>query len=366
MTMVARLAIKDCPILVGDLLLSGPPLPGVTAVIPTADDLSTAFAPGSKLVPRDLGQKIAVVAENLVVGWAGSYDVARDVVSELVQLSAAQPFTNDTLKQHFDSLSSKVWSEIGLLGFVRDSKGVAQFGRSYYNLPTQIFGNVGLLGSGMDDLKAFLQRNSKLPEAGGFPMNALQESIGFGLLLTGVFLNVELATLESLNSFYGGGYEIAVSENAKFRKLDDVTYLFWTASVDGNEVRLGRIPRRVFRYAYRNDLLVIRSTAFRDDQANVSIRDDLFPVPPIYRDLRPDEESGQPAPALNAKWLCIFFLVSFPGGKRAISVKVRYQPQEQKWVKFVDVPGGVCVAVEHAFIEEMVREILRETDVIPR
>lgn len=366
MTAVARLAIQDCPMLVADLLLSGPEFPGFTASIPTIEDMAAAFPPGSPRVPLGLSQKLAVVADNLVVGWAGRYTTAREVVAELVRLSKDKAFTNDSLQQHFDNLGPSVWSEIGLVGFVRDPKGVAQFGRSYHNLSTQLFGNVGLLGSGLRDLQTFLQRTPMLPGADGSSMNPLQESISFGLSLTGVFLHVELATLESLSSFYGGGYEIAVSEKGKFRKLDDVTYLFWNASVNGNEVRIGRIPRRAFRYGYRDDLLVIRSAAFRDDQPRVAIRNDLFTVPPVYRDLQTAELGGVPPPSLNAKWLCNYFLVDFAGVKPAILVKVRYQPQEQKWVKFVDFPGGVGVSVEHAFIEEVAKEFLRESGVIPR
>jgi len=48
MTAVARVAIQDCPMLVADLLLSGPPLPDVAASVPTMDDLSAAFPPAGR------------------------------------------------------------------------------------------------------------------------------------------------------------------------------------------------------------------------------------------------------------------------------------------------------------------------------
>jgi hypothetical protein len=44
------------------------------------------------IVPRELCQKIAVVSENLVVGWAGGYDIARTVIGELRRLDAANSF----------------------------------------------------------------------------------------------------------------------------------------------------------------------------------------------------------------------------------------------------------------------------------
>ena len=59
-------------------------------------------------LPRDLCQKLAVVSKDLIVGWAGEYKVAREVISDLIQLNTAQRFTNASLQQHFDSLGASV------------------------------------------------------------------------------------------------------------------------------------------------------------------------------------------------------------------------------------------------------------------
>lgn len=365
MTAVARIAIEECPMLVADLLLSGPPLPGVTASVPTADDLSTAFPPGSPLMPRELCQKIVVLGDNLVVGWAGSYDVARDVVGELVRKGAAQPFTNDTLQRHFDGLDPDVWQEIGLVGFIRDpDRRIAQFGRSYFKLPTELFGTVGILGSGLDDFEKFLQQTQQLPEADNLAMNALQRSIAFGLHMGGSLLRLELATPASLQKFYGGGYEIVVSEMGKFQKLDDVTYVFWWVEADGPQLRGGLLPSRVFRYSYKDDLLRIRSVAFDGSGPRTAASEQLFRVPPVYRDVHPDEEADTTLPPLNPRWLCNYFLVHFADGRIAILTKIAYQPQEKRWVWFDDVPGGVAVAVSQEFLEETGREVLRASGVI--
>ena len=61
--------------------------------------------------------------------------------------------------------------------------------------------------------------------------NVVDLSVGFSLQLCGVLLNFEMATLQYLNDLYGGGYEIATVLNQKFAKVDDITYLFWQASV---------------------------------------------------------------------------------------------------------------------------------------
>ena len=371
MTAVARIAIQECPMLLADLLLSGPPLPGVTASLPTVDDLSVAFPPGSPIVPRELCQKIAVVSENLIVGWAGGYDTARAVIGELRRLDVARRFTNESLQRHLDSLDPSVWAEngdpysIALVGFIRDPDNrIAQFGRSYFNLDTQLFGKVGLLGSGLDDFEKFLQQTQQLPESDNIIMNVLQQSIGFGLQMGGSLLRIELESPASLQQFYGGGYEIAVSELGKFEKLDDVTYVFWWVETDGPKLRGGLLPSRAFRYSYQDDLLRIRSVAFVSGGTGTIAREQLFLVPPVYRDVHPDEEADHSRPPLNARWLCNYFLVRFGDGRLAIYAKFAYQPQEKRWLHFEDFAGGVKVGVSQEFLKETGEEILCASGVI--
>ncbi|MDO8730789.1 MAG: hypothetical protein Q7J69_06380 [Candidatus Omnitrophota bacterium] len=367
MTAVARIAIEECPMLLADLLLSGQPLPGVIAAVPTADDLSTVFPPGETRVPRGLCQKIAIVGDNLMLGWTGPCDIVHDVISGLVRQSAAQPFTNDTLRRYFDGLNQSVWKEIGLVGFIRDpDRRIAQFGRSYLELSTELFGRVGLLGSGHGDFEKFFRHAQQLPKADNIVMNALQRSISFGLHMSGSLLRFELATPASLKKFYGGGYEIAVSESGKFKKLDDVTYAFWWIKAVGPKLRGNLLPSKVFRYSYKDDLLIIRSVAFDGSAPRAAAREQLFRVPPVYRDLRPDEETGTALPPLNSRWLCNYFLVHFADGRVAIFTKVFHQPQEKQWVRFEDVPGGVTVAVSQKFLEEISREVLHESGVLDK
>ena len=69
-------------------------------------------------------------------------------MSELRRLSAGTSFTKDSLDHFFDSLSGAVWNDIGLLGFLREGDRVAEFRRNGREVPTQLYGNVGLIGSG--------------------------------------------------------------------------------------------------------------------------------------------------------------------------------------------------------------------------
>ena len=145
MTAVARIAIAEYPMLLADLLLSGPPLSAPLALIPTVDDLSVVFPFNSERVPHGLCQKIAIVSPNLVVGWSGSYSTARDVISELRRRVVAKRYTDEDLQRDLNSLlpPHEADNSIGLVGFTRDPDNrIAYWGRNYYRVKTKVFGKV--------------------------------------------------------------------------------------------------------------------------------------------------------------------------------------------------------------------------------
>ncbi len=366
--MVARLAIRDYPTLIGDLLLSGLDRPGFAPALPTVKDVAARFPPGSNPVPRATGQKIAMVTDQLVVGWSGRLGTARDVICELRRKSAITPFTMASLDQHFDSLSQAIWKDgFGLLGFIRDTNGIAQFQRNAKEVKTTLFGNVGLLGSGRADVERFLTGLKQLPDAMVREMNELEQSLGFALHLTGTFLSLEKLTAESISKCYGAGYEIASLMGDRFEKMGDVTYIFWKAMAHDGQPRLDKQPMRIFRYAYIGDMLVIRAFSFENSGQSLRARDELHYVTPVYRDATPTEQSWvdtpaiAPAPALNAPWLCNYISTTFPNDKVDILTLVCLKAQgEDKWVKITEMPMGTDVRTEIEVSQEFLDLVSRQ------
>ena len=354
--------------LLADLLLSGPPLSTPLAPVPTVDDLSAVFPFNSERVPRGLCQKIAIVSPNLVVGWSGSYNTARDVISELQRRVVAKRYTADTLQRDLNDLLPPHDAEnsIGLLGFIRDPDNrISYWGRNYYPVKTRVFGKVGLLGSGLADIEKFLTQNDRVPHAEyNVQINVLEQSVGFGLFMSGALLRIEAERAASLAQFYGGGYEIAVSERGEFKKVDEVLYAFWSVDVDVEAKRMGGnfLPSRVFRYSYKDDLLRIRSVSFVRSGKTTSAREQMFFVPPIYRDLLSHERADKSKPDLNTRWLCNYFLVRYSDGRSEIFARIDYQPKEKKWIRFEDLAQGIGAHVSHQFLEEVGRQILQPAD----
>jgi len=356
MTAVARLAINNYPLLIGDILLTAPEVPGRTVSVPTIDNITTVFPEGSRITPSGLRQKIAIVGDNLVIGWSGRRITAKVVIQELIKKNQQQPFTNDSLMRHFEELDEPYWQQdLSLVGFIKDSRGVAQFGFSYLDLTTELFGRVGLLGTGAEHFEKFLQNLPSLPPPSR-QLNDLERSLSRGLMISGVFLSSEIATYESLSNYYGGGYEIASLFNGKFQKLDDITYLFWHGEI--TDKGIGMNLHQVCKYSYIDDLLLIRAATLSEFSTNsqLSIKQTVELVPPIYRDITLEESSAFYRPAFDSKWLCSYYLV--PHGESGIAVfsDVTYSVEGNAPIRFIEEEDRLIIGFEAKKLESIIKQ----------
>jgi len=347
--------------LMGDLLISGSQKYYSPTVLPTTDDFSRVFPRGSTYIPIGLRQKLVVVTDKLALGWAGNVDIARNIVVELMQESSITSFSRKSLQRFFDRFSEEVWKEIGIVGFIEDDIGMTAFNcESTTEFSTPILGKVALLGSGTKGIKTFLEGFTQLPSGLDASINVVDQSIGFGLQLSGTLLNYEIATLENLNDLFGAGYEIATVLNQKFGKLDDITYLFWQTHIDEKGIRISRLPARACRYAYHKDLLIIRSLKFDDKSSkNSAIEQKNFVIPPIYREPKEEEIAAITLPSLNSRYLCNYFLVPTSSNEMAILTMLhsKERADEKKWVTFIETSTEVVVGVEAEFIKLVARKI---------
>jgi hypothetical protein len=214
-------------------------------------------------------------------------------------------------------------------------------------------------------MEKFLTECHQLPDGMERPINALDQSLGFALHLTGTFLSLEQLKVDSIVKYYGAGYEIASLIGENFEKMGNVTYIFWTAPAHDGKPRLSKRPIRLFRYAYIADLLVVRAFTF---EPSVTTRDKLHFVTPVYRDETAEEQSWvdhpetAPTPSLNAPWLCNYIVTTLPNRKSGILTLVRLKTSgEDKWVKITETPVAgdayVKVQVSQEFIDIVEREV---------
>lgn len=310
MTAIVRLAFDNkVPLILGDLMLSGPKKGGSTTLImPTVEKAQDIFSTGFDKIPYELHQKIAVLGDNLVIGWSGDHLNATEVIRDLYAENKTTPVTKSVLEDFFQSVPEHVWYErggVGFLGFVKDTNGIVEFGYRYTGLKTKHLGNIGFLGTGTDDLENLVRKFPNLlsPKMGN--PNPLQLAVTFAFGLTGNLLALELATRKSLQNFYGGGYEIASLVSGKFEKVSNVTYLFWAAEVSDTGARISQLPMHVMSFCYQGDILTIRSIYFSDPARNVSTYQANFAIRPMHRMVSGEELAALSVPNLNQKFLSI-------------------------------------------------------------
>ena len=368
MTAVMRLKINNWPIILGDLLTSGPEQPGSRTMIPTTEyvdqeELIQILPRGTGEVPVGLRQKIAIISDNLVVGWAGSYIAARQVITELYAKSKIEQFTIDSLSDYFGSIGGDIGGQtVNFVGFITDPldpDGITSFEYGCETESTTDFGEVGLLGTGSEDLRSLLNQFPEPPRMLAGNPNAAGKAISFALVLSGILLNTELATLQSLLSFYGGGYEIASFIDGRFQKVDHITYVFWRARTFEQEVRISQVPLHVFSYGYSGDILRIRSVSFDETPDRVSTRQSGYAVTPMTRAVPKAELAALQVPELNNKWLCHYFFVHSDSDRVQIYAQVESGSTAEIHVRFQEEDDKLLVVVEEDFIKSVMIKIFR-------
>jgi len=358
MTAVMRFAFeKKYPIIFGDLLLSGPKS-NKEVHIPTSKDIVDLFPNGSERVPVGLKQKIVIISDNLVIGWSGNYLTAKDIMQDLYLRSKDKPFTKNSIDKYFSNLYQSAWEQdVSFLGFIKDEKGIANIGYRYLPLMTKSHGKIGFVGTGSRTLDKLLHQITQEPKVLNGNPNILEFAVSYTLSLTGVLLTNELSTQNSLRNFFGGGYEIASFVEGKFQKVDNVSYLFWSARKTGDEIFISNTPLYLINFSYIDDILTIRSVSFDNSNTNMSIEQSGYGVLPMYRAVPKSELDSLELPDLNMKWHCNYFLVTPPSGEIEIFARIDYRAKIDRCVKFIEDGDKVIVAVEKEFIKNVAESI---------
>jgi hypothetical protein len=310
MTAVVRIRFNETnyPMMVGDILLSTEHYRPDDFSIPTHDS-SLVFPREFRMVPCGFRQKLAVLSDDLVVGWAGDAYPASQLIKKLQERNLQEPFTCDSFNIYLNSLDAAVWQNVELAGFIKEPNQCYWFDRNAEHVAMEI-GEVALLGTGAEHIKGVLRSLTTLPVSLETCGNLITQRVLTTLSLTGALLSSEIASGSGLDKMFGAGYELATIVDGAFKKVADITYLFWKAWTDGDGVRIQYYPHRSLKISYLNDILVIRVDSITSLPGGTGISTDkttCFFVAPIYRNVDPDELIGFVPRSLNSKFVCNYF-----------------------------------------------------------
>jgi hypothetical protein len=125
-------------------------------------------------------------------------------------------------------------------------------------------------------------------------------------------LDAELMTQKTLLEFYGGGWEICALKNGKFIKLNNITYVFWDVVKESGSTQI-HYPRKLFKYAYQDDLLMIRAVKVDPESGRaIEASQVLHFAGPLERCSTLKDVRNQSQLAMTSHYMCNIFRIHEP------------------------------------------------------
>lgn len=354
MTLIAQFALGEQPILIGDILISGPELETQSVGVPTIGDTKGLFPKGTEKVVLGVRQKVTILsADRLMMAWAGQAFVARQVLTELRDLAQTEAFNLSRLEDSFRALErSKQKNDVQFMGCVRDGSRWLGFRVGCtQQVQTANFGKVSLAGTGASDAKTFFDQVGlpQLNNPSAAPPLGLQ-AVFSALMMAGNFLQLELNSQSTLRQYYGGGYEIATIIDGKFQKLGNVSYIFWFVDARTETVKIS-VPYHVVKLEYWGDALALRIARIGRD---LKFQDELHVIDSILGDPIEVREQDLLRPAdMNSKFVVNFFLVIYPDGSSEWLSRVDLKPRAESVILFRNTENGYDIQMEKDFMDHI-------------
>jgi len=367
-TVIATFSLNGFPFMLGDLLISGPRAENEELHLPTIGDTSAVFLQGSARAITGLRQKLCVIGDNLAIGWSGSYIVAQTIVKELMRRNQRNQMTRQEIRNYFANLDD--WTrqqDLHFVGYVAEAGGIGAFGYNCSEFRSDLFGTVMISGSGASELESYFDQFTTFPQPAGQDADPIAVAAAHSLIISGYLLQSEIANRDNLKSFYGGGYELLTLMDGKFKKIDDITYVFFVMWANEPEYSLS-LPQRVIKYCYDRDLLIMRAVEFTGssgkDQPAISLKEGVHVVSPIYRYPQKSDLVGLKRPPLSSRLLCIYIFVIQPENRTSETIVIcevnLSNKSEGRPIVFFEENGKVAVAVSKSFAKHMVSRARQE------
>ncbi|MGI4779089.1 MAG: hypothetical protein ACRYGA_13395 [Janthinobacterium lividum] len=297
MTLIATLTPRGVPVIFGDLLISGVSDSIPDVAIPSLAEGVGDFFGGSGIVIHGMRQKVCVISERLVVAWSGNFLSASVAIAKMREMESQGKFTLEDFHLFFVEDEDIKARPIDLVGWFKATPGFIPFsfgdGVSASHTGTRL-GYVQCGGSGFSALQElvdfFIKNEQEIDGDNGPAGYALCMTLTIATLLIRAEHDGRDAAA-TLRNFFGGGYELAMFFEGKFKKIGDFTIILWEAVVkSASEIELS-MPKFLLRQAYKQDTLLMKSAFIGSDAEALKITNEqghvIFPMgmPPAKVDI---------------------------------------------------------------------------------
>lgn len=367
MTVIASFNTNTCPILLGDLLVSGDENLYSSLNVPAIGEITQIFPKGSGFVPTGLRQKIAIVNENLALAWAGNRISAQTIISNLlIEARKKANWKLDDLSCFFADYDKEHGDKVGIVGYSNDGKGIFSFGYGVNQIKYQSekYGLVRLCGTGAKNLQSYLDHFDIPPASRA--TNPLETAVGNALVITTYMTGLERTTGSNLIEYYGGGFEILSLVQRKFKKIDDIAYLIWVGRQMSDLSWRLSLPEICIKYYYHDDILLIRKVEFKSEPngALTSDNEAVYLISPIYRNIDDIVLKNIKLSSFNSKFICSFIIFYSIDGSVQVLSRINYSSQQIHPIRFRDDASDILHMDIHSdFIKSIFEGVMPDNTI---
>lgn len=365
MTAIASFSLDRCPIIFGDLLISGPTERARNIHTPAAGNVEELFH-GSGWGILGLRQKVVIINKYCALAWSGSYPAAKVAVEELREISQKAALSGDGIRAFLSTHAEVKKHGVSFVGWAyeEDTRKFVHIRHNTESVETGM-GKIFVGGSGAYAIKDFASAWNTIERQETGDINPLIRASHCGLAMANLLLQSEFYSgINSTNllSFFGGGYEVAVFLNGSFTKIGNFNHLFWRARLNNDELEI-HPPQLIIKQCYFEDILLLKSVKIADQSdPDLSIEDEqahaIFPLyDPKSRTL-PDMRDI----SYQSNLLCHSFLIE----KEGVDSIFTYTRLQQTGVagtptiKFHDSDSKLHLAINNKFIDDVANSILEK------
>jgi hypothetical protein len=307
MTVIASYNHFGCGLVIGDILITARAKTGKRrrqTYLPTLGNVSKF----SYRVPRILSpqQKVCIITDYCAIAWAGELRCARELVARLARISRRIRITETIIARFLKKYPGK---EVKVVGAIYEDGRLQTFGLECEKLSCPTLGDVYAAGSGAPIIHDYVRTVKELHLSPPPEDEIAARGVSLALTQVAHLLNAEFRkgdAADSIQDFFGGGYEIAAFYGGKFNKIT-ANFVFLDVSLQNGFLKIG-YPPLVISQSYLGETLRYRALAPRGPEDNRIRRNETIEVPPFFK--RVDNDAA-PLADSPANFTCFVFVDNF-------------------------------------------------------
>ncbi len=308
MTIIFGFALEDTIMIISDILASSKSKKGFIPFIPTIDEQVQKVKFPNNIYPKKITQKTILIDSHLCIAFAGLVEPAKKFITQLIKANANSSLSYNEVQEIVknEPIFAKK-DKLAVIIYVIDNSThqLMAIPKNTHLLDDPRFKWGAFAGSGSSILKTIISNPDLF--SGITDLSNYSSTIFVSLRILYELLRLDLLEKKiSLESFFGGAYEITCFDGKSLFKFQDYIIVFWILDSKNNK----KIKYIYKPYYIRSNFL----TTIIEMDGLMSIRNHSYLVPILKSDELTDLEK-ETRPSLDSRYLVNIFLTLDTDGK---------------------------------------------------